>query len=195
MPEDSKLKKYMDNIRAFGRAYHDYQLSHGGNGFGPLPMMGAMSATSRASSPAFGWQIDKAVDRRRSAFDLAREGKITADRARQLEAQNHEALRRGQRDRERAAYERLIPSGRLSDVAGKIWAAPITAVGALAGLASVGAAKLAGHDDARITPGNNAIQFEGGLFGVPGAFTMGNSVIYGPGSHPDDPSRKRYDDV
>ena len=83
----------------------------------------------------------------------------------------------------------------LADAAGKLWALPYTAAGAAAGTLNVLAARLAGRKDARITLGNNAIQFENGLLGSaePGAFTLGNSVLYGPGAHPGTKIDTRYD--
>jgi hypothetical protein len=69
-----------------------------------------------------------------------------------------------------------------------------TALGAAAGSLNVLAAQIAGKDDARTTVGNNALQFEGGLLGSGrSAFTLGNSVLYGPGGHPEMPSVERYD--
>ena len=88
-----------------------------------------------------------------------------------------------------------MPDSPLADAAGKLWALPYTAAGAAAGTLNVLAARLAGRKDARITLGNNAIQFENGLLGSaePGAFTLGNSVLYGPGAHPGTKIDTRYD--
>lgn len=64
---------------------------------------------------------------------------------------------------------------------------------AATGSLNVLAARLAGKKDARISVGNNALQFEGGLLGSDrSAFTAGNSVLYGPGGHPEMRAR-RYD--
>lgn len=91
--------------------------------------------------------------------------------------------------RQRAAYEKLRPGHVITDIGGKLWALPYTAVGAAAGALNVLAGRIAGRPDARITIGNNALQFEGGLLGKRlSAFTFGNSVLYGPGTHPDFPA-------
>jgi len=82
----------------------------------------------------------------------------------------------------------------VTDILGKIWASPFTAVGSALGAANVGLAKVAGNDKAKISVGNNALQFENGLLGFGGrAFTMGNSVLYGPGEDATRPSKARYD--
>ena len=98
-------------------------------------------------------------------------------------------------DARAAAHDRLRPSNVVTDVIGKVGALPLTAMGSALGAANVGLARLAGHKNARMTVGHNALQFEDGLIGLGGrAFTLGNSVIYAPGEHPSSPSRKRYDE-
>ncbi|WP_340317228.1 hypothetical protein [Rhizorhabdus argentea] len=100
-----------------------------------------------------------------------------------------EQLQWQRESKQRAAYEKLRPDHMITDIAGKLWASPYTAVGAAAGALNVLAGRIAGRPDARITIGNNALQFEGGLVGKGGsAFTLGNSVLYGPGTHPDRPA-------
>ena len=98
--------------------------------------------------------------------------------------------------RERDIYDRLVPDNMFDDAAGKLWALPVTALGIAAGSLNVLAGQVAGHKDARISVGNNALQFEDGLIGQDNsAFTLGNAVLYGPGGHPNTPVRKRYDGV
>lgn len=123
-------------------------------------------------------------------FDFRVDGLRTPEQLRQ----SREQLAASQRSKEKQVYERLMPDNRLTDVLGKLRAFPYTAVGAIAGATNVVASRLAGNDDARITMGNNALQFEGGLLGSDeSAFTFGNSVLYGPGGHPELPSKTRYD--
>ena len=96
--------------------------------------------------------------------------------------------------RERAIYDGLTPDGPVSDALGKLWASPVTAAGAALGSLNVLASRLAGNKDARVTLGNNAIQFENGLIGANrSAFTLGNSVLYGPNTRPDTPITRRED--
>ena len=132
-----------------------------------------------------------AQEERQKKYDLRVDGRITPEQARRLEAERTQDAFRKQK----AVYERLTPDGALSDAAGKLWAAPLTIAGAVAEGLNVLGARLAGDEDARITFGNNAIQFESGLVGGKGAVTVGNSVLYGAGAHPETPSRKRYDDI
>lgn len=74
------------------------------------------------------------------------------------------------------------------DLAGKVWALPNTVIGLAVGGVSYGAG-WAGYglgllDVApSITIGNNAIQFENIPFGN-GALTLGNTIIYGGGTAP-----------
>lgn len=99
-------------------------------------------------------------------------------------------------EKEHAAYEKLMPDHPVTDMLGRAWAYPATLVGAAIGSANVLAARIAGRKDARITVGNNALQFESGLIGNTknkSAFTLGNSVLYGPGAHPETKSERRYD--
>lgn len=99
------------------------------------------------------------------------------------------------REAERKAATRLLPSNRFTDILGKVYAAPYTLAGSLAGLANVAAARLTGDKRARISARHNGIQFESGYFGDPRrAFTLGNAVLHGPGSRPDRPN-DRYDDL
>jgi hypothetical protein len=94
---------------------------------------------------------------------------------------------------EHAAAERLTPRNGLTDLAGKAWALPLTAIGSLAGAANVAAAKMAGDKRAGISVSDNGIQFESGYFGDRNrAFTLGNAVLHGPGSRAGDPNH-RYD--
>jgi len=64
------------------------------------------------------------------------------------------------------------------DLAGKLWTLPNTVVGIVIGLAGV----LHG---ARISFGNNAIQFEHFPLGI-GALTLGNAILYGRSTAPCD---------
>jgi hypothetical protein len=66
----------------------------------------------------------------------------------------------------------------LADTAGKLWTLPNTALGVGVGLPGV-------PFGARITFGNNAIQFENYPWGT-GALTLGNAIIYGGGTSPSD---------
>lgn len=90
-----------------------------------------------------------------------------------------------QRAAEAAAAERLTPYNRLTDWLGKAYASPLTAVGSAAGAVNVAAARIAGDQRAKISIGDNGIQFESGYFGDKDrAFTLGNAVLHGPGSQP-----------
>lgn len=105
-----------------------------------------------------------------------------------------QAQRRPPSKAERAAADRLTPSNRVTDLLGKLYAAPITAAGSIAGAANVAAARIAGDKRAKISMRDNGIQFESGYFGDKDrAFTLGNAVLHGPGSRPGDPNQ-RYDD-
>ena len=98
------------------------------------------------------------------------------------------------RERERTVYENLLPDNFATDSIVKLQALPATMAGIAAGSVNVLASRLAGNKDARITVGNNALQFENGWIGEPNsAFTAGNAVLYGPGGYPDRPSLTRYD--
>jgi len=92
-----------------------------------------------------------------------------------------------------AAANRLVPHNGLTDFLGKVWAAPLTAVGSLAGAANVVTARIAGDKHARISVRDNGIQFESGYLGDKNrAFTLGNAVLHGPGSKAGNPN-ERYD--
>lgn len=122
-------------------------------------------------------------------FDFRVDGLRTPEQLQQLREQSAKS----QRAKENEVYERLMPDNVVTDALGKAWASPITLAGAAAGSLNVLAARLAGKKDARISVGNNALQFEGGLLGSDrSAFTAGNSVLYGPGGHPEMRAR-RYD--
>ena len=109
--------------------------------------------------------------------------------------QNKTTIADNPRQRERAVYEDLMPNNFMTDAAVKLQALPATMAGIAVGSVNVLAGRLAGNKDARITVGNNALQFENGLMGKPSsAFTAGNAVLYGPGAHPDRPSTRRYDE-
>ena len=147
--------------------------------------------------------LRSAEESRRQGFDFRIDGRMSPEQARRNieearrkgEEARQENLRR-RTEKERAIYERLTPAGPVTDALGKLWASPLTAVGAAAGSLNVLASRLAGNKDARVTMGNNAIQFENGLIGPTGAksaFTLGNSVLYGPATHPDTPIKERYD--
>jgi hypothetical protein len=94
---------------------------------------------------------------------------------------------------EAVAADRLVPDNRVTDTLGKTWAAPLTLAGSVAGAANVAAARIAGDKRAGMSIRDNGIQFESGYFGIPDrAFTLGNAVLHGPGSKPDD-RNNRYD--
>ncbi|RYE40422.1 MAG: hypothetical protein EOP21_09600 [Hyphomicrobiales bacterium] len=104
--------------------------------------------------------------------------KLLAERRRQTEAE---------------AAENLIPYNELTDTLGKLWAAPFTLAGSIAGAANVAAARLSGDEHAGISVRDNGIQFESGFLGQSDrAFTLGNAVLHGPGSWASKPNR-RYD--
>lgn len=101
----------------------------------------------------------------------------------------------GQRQAAGAAADRLVPKTTISDLAGKLYAAPLTSAGIVAGIANVALARAAGDKRAGISVHDNGVQFESGHFGDKGrAFTLGNAVLHGPGSRPGD-RNKRYDGV
>ncbi|MFD2500670.1 hypothetical protein ACFSTI_19830 [Rhizorhabdus histidinilytica] len=103
-------------------------------------------------------------------------------------------VRRRQAEAEQAAANRLLPSNRFTDALGKAYAAPLTFAGGVAGLANVAAARLAGDKRAGISVRDNGIQFESGYLGEKDrAFTLGNAVLHGPGSRPEDPVGRSYD--
>jgi hypothetical protein len=79
--------------------------------------------------------------------------------------------------RENGSIARRIPLC-IVDLAGKLWTLPNTVVGIVIGLAGV----LLG---ARISLGNNAIQFEHFPLGI-GALTLGNAILYGRSTAPGD---------
>lgn len=93
------------------------------------------------------------------------------------------------------AGDRPEPGG-LEDLAGKLWAAPVTVPAAIAGAANVGLGALAGNENAGIQFGDNAIQFVGGAFGQggtlgwggEGAVTLGNTQLYAGNVTPDTPT-------
>ena len=65
------------------------------------------------------------------------------------------------------------------DIAGKIWAAPMTALGVVTGAILTGASVITGHGG-RISIENNAITFTTG-FNLNGSITFGNSIIHAGG--------------
>lgn len=137
---------------------------------------------------------EAAASSKKRGFDFATEGRMSAELAERKKSEAERQTSDGWRKHERAVYEHLMPDNAISDVAGKLWALPLTAAGAVAGSLNVAAARLAGNRDARISLANNAIQFENGLFGKSqSAFTLGNSVLYGPGAYPSLAIDERYD--
>jgi hypothetical protein len=69
--------------------------------------------------------------------------------------------------------------GIAKDIAGKVWAAPMTALGVVAGTILSGASVIAGRGGG-ISMGNNAITFTTG-FNLNGSITFGNSIIHAGG--------------
>jgi hypothetical protein len=67
----------------------------------------------------------------------------------------------------------------VKDIAGKVWAAPMTAFGVAAGTLLSGASLMTGKG-ARISIENNAITFTIG-FNLNGSITFGNSIIHAGG--------------
>jgi hypothetical protein len=65
------------------------------------------------------------------------------------------------------------------DIAGKVWTAPMTAIGVVAGTLLTGASLMAGKGG-RISIENNAITFTTGL-NLNGSITFGNSIIHAGG--------------
>lgn len=76
-----------------------------------------------------------------------------------------------------ALYGRNGPRSRAADIAGKVWAAPNTALGLAYGLAGHAVGKAMGKDP-RIGYGGNAIQFVNNPFGGASAITLGNATIW-----------------
>jgi hypothetical protein len=71
----------------------------------------------------------------------------------------------------------------VKDIGGKIIAAPVTAVGLLAGSALVGLSKITGNGGS-ISIQNNAITFTTGL-NLNGSITLGNAIIHAGGDAED----------
>lgn len=161
--------------------------------FGPSrrPAAGPSLLKTEPRDPGSAWtdRVNR-VTSMKPALALAQQGPITpmsAPEARQL-LQN---VRRRMAENEAAA--RLIPRNRFTDIMGKVYASPYTAAGSVVGGANVLLAKAMGDKSAGVSVQDNGIQYESGYFGEPGgAFTLGNAVLHGPGSHAADPN-KRYD--
>ena len=64
----------------------------------------------------------------------------------------------------------------VKDVVGKIWTAPVTAVGLVVGTVLVGVSKIVGKGGS-ITIQNNAVTFTTGL-NLGGSFTLGNTIVH-----------------
>jgi hypothetical protein len=123
-------------------------------------------------------------------FDFSVDGLRTPE---QISKQLDQYDRRRQA-KERAIHENLMPANGVTHVLGRVTALPWTALGAATGSLNVLGAKLAGRGDARITRRGDQLNFESGLLGGgESAFTLGDSVLYGPNGHPDTPSVRRYD--
>lgn len=75
------------------------------------------------------------------------------------------------------------PSHPILGAIGKIWAAPNTAIGALAGIGSAAIGKLMGYNPT-ISFGNNSIQIANAATINNRAYTIGNVQVYAPGRGP-----------
>lgn len=83
----------------------------------------------------------------------------------------------------------------LADVAGKVWASPNTALGAVLGAAGYAAGQLnrlrPGEQGApRVQVGHNAVEFINNPVSPVGALTLGNTTIYG--TDPYDPKDEHW---
>jgi hypothetical protein len=162
--------------------------------FGPSrrPAAATPAPETQTGDPRLDW-VDRGnrVTSMKPALALAQKGRISPMSGLETK-QLVEDLRR--RAAENRAAARLVPSNRFTDAMGKVYAAPYTLAGSLAGGANVLLARAMGDKRAGVSVRDNGIQFESGYFGARNrAFTLGNAVLHGPGSRPGDPNN-RYDE-